>query len=97
MNSRLGGVWQTEVVHSNLNPSKTDWTTVVEAKQNGYDVYVNGKHHSFAHRQDVTSVKIIECWNDQFSVGKVSCVVNYCTIYSFCKGIPWVPRLRIFS
>ena len=91
MNSRLGGVWQTEVVHSNLNPSRTDWITVVEAKQYGYDVYVNGKHHSFAHRQDVTSVKIIKCSDDQFSVGKVSCVVHYnCTIHSVLH-IPWVP------
>ncbi len=80
MNSRLEGVWQTEVVHSNLNPSRTEWTTVVEAKQNGYDVYVNEKHHLFAHTQAVTSVKSIVCGNDQFSVGKVSCVTTYTKI-----------------
>ena len=80
MNTKLGGIWQTEVVLSNLNPSQTEWTTVVEVKQNGYDVYVNGKHHLFAHRQPVTSVNNITCGNDQFSVGKVSCVTTYANI-----------------
>ncbi len=80
MNSRLGAseVWQTEVVHSNLSPSRTEWITVVEAKQSGYDVYVNGKHKLFTHRQDVTSVYNMGHWfeaPDQFSVGKVSVYV----------------------
>ncbi len=82
MNSRLGEEWQTEVLHSNLNPSRTEWITVVEAKQNGYDVYVNGKHHLFAHRQAVTSVSNVGYWDevpDQLSVGKVCQVATYIT------------------
>ncbi len=79
MDSRQNGVWIKYTKPSNLHIGQAinKITTVVEAKQdNGYDIFINGKHHYY---QDPTNslktVRTIRYSSStpslQFSIGKV--------------------------
>lgn len=76
LNTRINNRWLPRIPNNfRFSSAVEKITNVVEVKDTGFDIYVNGRHQFYPHRIDVTRTNWIHTFGGnivQFSMGKVS-------------------------